>query len=177
MMSLEDLGNIGEFVGAIGVVASLVYLALQIRHSSQQLSQNTNSILGSVELDTTRLHSNWLLSVAQNPELGRIWRLALSSPAELSEEDEVQFAMLIGSAFYGIEGPYRQYRRGLLSGDSWAPMEELISRYMRSPAVRAWWTHRDVPFAKSFSEYVDSKIPTSSLAEPALESIWSGPAD
>jgi hypothetical protein len=28
---LEDLGNIGEFVGAIGVVLSLVYLAIQIR--------------------------------------------------------------------------------------------------------------------------------------------------
>lgn len=171
-MTLGDLGNIGEFVGAIGVVASLVYLAVQIRHSSQHLSQNTNSILGSVELETTRHHSDWLLSIAQNPELGRVWRLALSDPAALSEEDEVQFAMLIGSAFYGIEGPYRQYRRGLLSEDSWAPMDELVSRYMRLRAVQVWWAHRDVPFANSFSEYVDSKIPTSSEAEPVVDSIW-----
>jgi hypothetical protein len=83
--------------------------------------------------------------------------------------------MLIGSAFYGIEGPFRQYQRGLLSEDSWEPMDELIARYMRSPAVREWWANRDVPFAKSFSEYVDSKILASSRdsAGSAGDSIWS----
>jgi len=34
-MTLEDLGNIGEFVGAIGVVASLIYLALQTRQNTR----------------------------------------------------------------------------------------------------------------------------------------------
>ncbi len=37
-MSLEDLGNLGEFLGSIGVIVSLIYLALQIR-------QNTRSFL------------------------------------------------------------------------------------------------------------------------------------
>ena len=37
MMTLESLGNLGEFVGAIGVVISLVYLA-------RQMHQNTLSV-------------------------------------------------------------------------------------------------------------------------------------
>jgi hypothetical protein len=177
-VTLEDLGNIGEFVAAIAVVVSLVYVAFEIRQSSHQISQNTNSVLGSVELETTRLHSDWLLSVAKSPELGRIWRLGISEPTRLTEDEKVQFAMLIGSAFYGIEGPFRQYQRGLLSEDSWEPMEELVARYMRSPAVLEWWANRDVPFARSFSEYIDSKIPASSgnAAMHADESIWSGRA-
>ncbi len=32
-MTLQDLGNIGDFVGGIAVVISLVYLAFQIRRS------------------------------------------------------------------------------------------------------------------------------------------------
>ena len=36
-MSLRDLGNLGEFIGAMGVVVSLVYLA-------RQMSQNTVSV-------------------------------------------------------------------------------------------------------------------------------------
>ena len=177
-MTLEDLGNIGEFVAAIAVVVSLVYVAFQIRQGSHQISQNTNSVLGSVELETTRLHSDWLLSVAQSPELGRIWRLGISEPAKLSEDEKIQFAMLVGSAFYGIEGPFRQYQRGLLSEDSWEPMEELIAHWVRSPAVLEWWANRDVPFARSFSEYVDSKIRTSSPndAEHGDGSIWGGRA-
>ena len=176
-MTLEDLGNIGELVGAIGVVASLIYLALQIRQNSHQISQNTNSVLGSVELEHTRLASDWLVAIAQTPELGRVWRFGLSEPTKLTEDEEIQFAMLMGSAFYRIEGDFRQYERGLLSKDSWEPMEELISRYMRSPAVLAWWSNRDVPFARSFSAYVNSRIQTSSgqEVEPAIASIWRDP--
>ena len=174
-MTLEDLGNIGEFIAAIAVMVSLVYLAFQIRQGSRQIVQNTNSVLGSVELETTRLHSDWLLSVAQSPELGRIWRLGISEPTKLTEDEKIQFAMLIGSAFYGIEGPFRQYQRGLLSEDSWEPMDELIARYIRSPAVLEWWANRDVPFATSFSKYVDSKISASTpnSAERTDDSIWS----
>jgi hypothetical protein len=41
-MTLQDLGNIGEFVAAIGVVVSLVYLAVQIRRTrSDWVEENT----------------------------------------------------------------------------------------------------------------------------------------
>jgi hypothetical protein len=33
-MSLEDLGNIGEFVAAAAVIVSLIYLAMQIRQNT-----------------------------------------------------------------------------------------------------------------------------------------------
>ena len=36
--TLEDLGNPGEFVGAIGVVISLIYPAYQIRQNTSQPS-------------------------------------------------------------------------------------------------------------------------------------------
>ena len=34
-MTLEQLGSIGELIGAIGVIISLVYLALQIRTNTE----------------------------------------------------------------------------------------------------------------------------------------------
>lgn len=34
---LENLGNIGDFLGGIGVVITLVYLAVQIRQNTRQL--------------------------------------------------------------------------------------------------------------------------------------------
>ncbi len=173
-MTLEDLGNIGEFVGAIGVVASLIYLALQIREDSYQINQNANSVLGSVELEKARLASDWLVTIAQDPQLGRVWSLGLSAPTKLTEQEGIQFAMLIGSAFYPLEGPFRQYKRGLLSEDSWEPFEEVISRYLRAPGVLAWWARRDVPLARSFTEYVNSRIPNGSKQDvlPGVVPMW-----
>ena len=43
-MTLADLGNLGEFVGALGVVAALVYLAFQIRQNTRQLRNNARAI-------------------------------------------------------------------------------------------------------------------------------------
>jgi hypothetical protein len=40
----QILGNFGEFVGAIAVVGTLVYLAIQVRHSRASLDANTRSL-------------------------------------------------------------------------------------------------------------------------------------
>ena len=44
-MTLEDLGNLGEFLGAIGVIASLVYLAVQIRQNTRAVNSNTSQAI------------------------------------------------------------------------------------------------------------------------------------
>jgi hypothetical protein len=160
-VTLQDLGNIGEFVGATGVVASLIYLALQIRQSSHQISENTNSVLGSVENEDARASSDFLQTLADSPALSRVWRLGHSEPSKLTEDESTQFVMLMGSAFYRLAGSFAQYRRGLLSVDSWEPYDRLISRYLQSPAVIEWWSRGDVPFARSFIDYVDARIPDS----------------
>jgi hypothetical protein len=42
------LGNYGEFVGAIAVVVTLAYLAVQVRHGKQLLETNRNIALGQI---------------------------------------------------------------------------------------------------------------------------------
>ncbi len=44
MEIIQMLGNLGEFVGAIAVVATLVYLAIQVRHSKEAMEANTKSL-------------------------------------------------------------------------------------------------------------------------------------
>jgi hypothetical protein len=41
-MTAQDLGSLGELVGGIGVIASLVHLAIQIRHNTRGLDQNSD---------------------------------------------------------------------------------------------------------------------------------------
>ena len=46
----QILGNVGEFVGAIAVVVTLFYLAVQVRHSKDATEANTRSLQQSREL-------------------------------------------------------------------------------------------------------------------------------
>ena len=43
-MNWDAIGAIAELLGAVGVIASLVYLATQIRQSREQMAQNTSAI-------------------------------------------------------------------------------------------------------------------------------------
>ncbi len=40
----QVLGNIGEFIGAIAVVVTLAYLAVQVRHGKEATDTNTRTI-------------------------------------------------------------------------------------------------------------------------------------
>ena len=73
-MTLEDLGNIGEFVGSIGVIASLIYLVVQNlidHHSSLQMQMistpDLNEALRMVADDpdnATQIQTRWSFSTS-----------------------------------------------------------------------------------------------------------------
>ena len=44
----EVLGNVGEFLGSVAVLVTLVYLAVQVRHSRTLLEENRKIALGQV---------------------------------------------------------------------------------------------------------------------------------
>ena len=56
-MNLENLANLGEFIGGVAVIASLIYPAIQIR-------QNTRSVKSSTVATNTANWSSLLVSLA-----------------------------------------------------------------------------------------------------------------
>ena len=59
METIQMLGSLGEFVGAIAVVATLVYLAIQVRHSREAMEANTKSLEESRQLATVEAQRGW----------------------------------------------------------------------------------------------------------------------
>ena len=55
-MNIQDIGAIGEVVGAIAVVVTLIYLATQIRQNNQLLRSGSRQAL--VTNDVTSLAAN-----------------------------------------------------------------------------------------------------------------------
>ena len=68
-MNWEAIGAVAELLADIGVIVSLVYLASQIRHSREQMRQNTRA----VEAQVSWAHWNSVYNIfharAENPEL------------------------------------------------------------------------------------------------------------
>ena len=77
-MNLNDLANIGQIVGALAVVVSLIYVALQIR-------QNTNAIRSAAAQTVHEHFASWYRLVSADPDLSQIVVNGLRDYSSLSE--------------------------------------------------------------------------------------------
>ena len=85
----ELLGNYGEFVGSIAVVATLLYLAVQVRYTKRELRRSISQerAAASIQLQQNRVANNVLRNAY----------LKTSQPAYLKEYAQ-QFGLTVEEA-------------------------------------------------------------------------------
>ena len=153
-MSLEDLGNIGEFVAAVAVVVSLIYLAVQIRQNTSSLRTSTFQSAASRASDFTR-------AVAEQKELTHIFRTGLGAPEQLEDDDDrLRFVMLLTTVFRHYEDLLFQYRAGNLSSESWDAWRYGLRSYFSNPGFPPFWDLRRLSFTESFRQFVETERET-----------------
>jgi heme/copper-type cytochrome/quinol oxidase subunit 1 len=84
MTNLQTLANIGEIIGAITVVLSLIYLAIQIRQNTQtQRSENYTRALDRLAAMQS--------SMAQDEAFANMFSRGVANTEHLSPQDRVRF--------------------------------------------------------------------------------------
>ena len=129
------LGNFGEFFGAIAVVVTLGYLALQIR-------QNTDSLQANARHAISESFNRLNLMMAELPELAEVLSEGNAGLSNLQSYDE---KYRIGYENYNIvfmrayEEAYAYYRRGYLDDSYWGKRAKMLKAYISLPGVSEWW--------------------------------------
>jgi hypothetical protein len=90
-MTLMELGALGEFVGAIAVVVTLVYLAIQIRQNTQAMAENRRLALAQTYQMRADALQEMLVRAAESEHIGPIiTKLAtLGYPEDIAALDEI----------------------------------------------------------------------------------------
>jgi hypothetical protein len=147
-MEWDAIGAIAELLGALGVIASLFYVASQIRRNSSALEASTNQAVS----DSTQQR---LLAPAENPALAAALANARSDFAALTPAERVQLAFFSRATFRGIQNAFFQHRQGLLSEAAWQDYEAIIRNNLNRPDVPAWWPTERETYDEEFAECVD----------------------
>ncbi len=144
-MTLQDFGNLGELIGAIAVVISLVYLAAQIRQNTRALHSSSYS---------QAAEQLWLvnLAIAQDHDLARIMA---DTGTPLSLEDTARLSAALNNLFFGSENLFRQYERGLLDSDTWDNV--VLNMPRLSPDFADRMRAREGPLAKRLRAHLESR--------------------
>ena len=155
-MTLEDLGNIGEFVGAIAVVITLVYLAFQIRQNTRQITQNTQAVHLAAVDSIMSAATDVRRSIIENEDVARIYHEGLSDQENLSEVDQTRFRVLMISAFRAFQSSYQQGFRSGLAPENWRIDHAIAARVLEQPGARKFWDRYKHEFESGFVEEMDS---------------------
>jgi len=144
------LGNYGEFVGAIGVVVTLVYLTTQIR-------QNTNAIQSSTYASWNEAAQSWGDFVADNANTLAVF--LEKEPDELTPEEywvAVGFAV---KTFNQGQAAFLHHQTGALSDEVLtAHLHGVVSTLERSAVMqRIWRDDLRNALAPSFVEYIEKR--------------------
>ena len=149
-MDWEAVSATAEFLSALAVVGSLIYLAIQIRQARQMFT-------ASAQQQLTDSFQQLMRDVWSNPEVHRIWHLATTNPKLLSEEDRERFGMLLISLFTEFSNVLQLSQVDSSILESYGPG---IDRMLTYPAVRSWWKHQSFIFPQDslFRRHIDSRI-------------------
>jgi hypothetical protein len=150
-VSLNDLANLGQIIGAVAVVISLFYVASQIR-------QNTNAVRSATAQAVHEHFANWYHLLAADPELSRIAANGLRDYSSLSEQERVRFVAAFSAFLSYSQNAFLKWREGLLSQPLWRGWEFVIMNLVCAPGGKAFWKERAYMFGDEFRLFIENDL-------------------
>ena len=147
---LEAVSAGAELLGALGVIASFVYIGRQFRHSSTTAIQ-------SMSYEMAHL-------VADNLENVSVFRRGSADPDSLTEDELYQFSMFLYNQYSYLDFVYVQAQKGLVNPDLFQRAMRLPRFWHTTPGVQAWFEGRVLnhdhkqAFSAEFREYLEKEL-------------------
>ena len=150
-MSLNDLANIGQVIGAVAVVISLIYVAMQIR-------QNTAAVRAATAQSVHEHFANWYQQFATDASLAEVAVKGLKDYASLSETEKARFVSIFMAFLSYGQNAFLKWRQGLLSPSLWIGWEQVLMNLLGAPGGKGLWKERAYLFGEEFRRHVEGDL-------------------
>jgi hypothetical protein len=150
-MNLSDLANLGEFVGGLAVIATLIYLAMQLR-------QNTRALKSATLANNTSIWASMLVDLGSGDKL-QAYLHGSSGSRSLPPDEFLQFFLFCRALFVSFENQHHQYQQGMLDQAIYAGYERSFQAQILSmPGFRRYWEKYSNEFSPSFQARVKEML-------------------
>ena len=127
-----------ETLATLGVIASMVFVGLEIR-------QNTQAVRANAIQESTNVARQQVLTLAADPELTRLDLACADDPPGLTEEEQHRCFLLSLSFWWGMQGLFHQWDLDVLPDETWASWRRVICINYAAP-----WERRFLANASQF---------------------------
>jgi hypothetical protein len=152
-MNWEAIGAVGEIVGAMAVIGSLLFVGSQIKANTKtarlrmhvQITQSTLSFCATAVVDSEALAAG-MKSTDKNF-------------SDLSDGQKVHYFATMLAMFKHFELMYVQYSQGAMDQKTWDAWSVHTRMQLHQPGAQTWWGFRKDIFIPEFRAYLDSSAP------------------
>jgi len=150
-MTSEQVVAISQSVAAVGVILSLVFLAIQLR-------QNTRAVRASSIQNLVQSLSDTAEFNVDNEYLVPIMLKANTQPESLTGEERARLHFWFVMAFRRFEGVYFQRKLGLVDSAITDGFERSHLSILASKSGQTWWADGKTIFNSGFVAYIDEQL-------------------
>jgi hypothetical protein len=157
-MSIQELGAIGELVGGVAVIATLIYLAIQIRLSAGEARREAvNSERGAASFPLQ------LCRLTESPENVEALRNGLQDYESLPPDQAGRFNTLLLGLFVSFVTVNDYYEQGIIPKDEFEASKGNFLRLLITPGGRQWWEQTKELYPTRGVKYVEQELGNCSL--------------
>jgi hypothetical protein len=151
-VSWDAIGALGELIGALAVVATLVYLSIQLRQNTKAMHLQTAQAAFQTSLD--------VVSTIAEGDHPSIWQKFRTSGVESIEDADKRMAAesLARCLFTSYDSHFYQYSRGSLDLQLHEAFERRLLAQLAWPGISGWWKANKSLFTESFQDYVNGLL-------------------
>ena len=131
-MTLQDLSNLAQVIGAIAVVVSLFYVGFQIK-------RNTSAVRSATAQAIHNNYGDWYMNLMGDAELNRIALKGLKDYSSLNEIEKAQFIQTFMAFISFSQNAFYQWREKALSPWLWDGWELLTMNLLAAPGGKGFW--------------------------------------
>jgi hypothetical protein len=152
-MSLEQLSYLAQILGSLGVVVSLVFVGLQIKHNTSALQRNEHN-------STMAQWTVIRMAIAQNRDIAELMTAGLHGERVLDAPDQLRLEQFLSENAWAAFHIWDRTQRGVFpAGTFELTGGALICSLLRTTRGGAWWQHaKHFGFIPGFVSDVDAML-------------------
>lgn len=141
-MNWDALGALGEIVGAVAVVITLIYLAVQTR-------QNTAAVRHAFARGVMEDANAWRFKIVEDPNISELFRKGLRDPESLDANDKYRFRMFLDALVF-------HWQHAVSSGVPIPPGN--VTRVLSQPGGAWYWARAKNLLEPEFVEFIERQL-------------------
>ncbi|PCI77459.1 MAG: hypothetical protein COB20_08095 [SAR86 cluster bacterium] len=152
-MTIAELGSLGELIGSIAVIFTLIYLASQVRQGNVASLVESNQAIN-------KKYSDFLKALYTNEVAFDVWSRGKKSYEALTVEEATKFQLIMYDAFGNWHEQWYQVECGVADDTQFYRLLAGIRTELRSLGVQEVWNifEKYKMFDDKYIEFVREQI-------------------